>query len=160
MSVHGDGEQTRCFCDVRDVAAAMVRLIRCEGFHGQVVNLGSDREVTINELARRVLALSGSDAGLEHVPHERVYGQGFEDPPRRLPDLTKARNLVGFEASIPLERTLAELIALERGGDDTCREDPRRDGVGFAGGCCHDEGVVADGSEGALGPAGGGGRGS
>lgn len=114
IQVHGDGRQTRAFCDVRDVVRAMVQLLDSPACHGQVFNLGSDRSITIDELADQVIALAGSTAGKRFVPYEQVYGQGFEDPRQRLPDISKIRQAIGFEPCIGLEQTLSELIELER----------------------------------------------
>lgn len=114
LSVYGDGRQTRCFCDVRDTVRALVALLESPEHHGRVFNVGSDHELTINQLADRVLALTGSPAGKRHLPYEQAYGPGFEDPPRRVPDLSRLRHAIGFANEYPLEQTLRELIELER----------------------------------------------
>lgn len=115
LTIHGDGEQTRCFCDVRDVADAMIALMADESHAGQVFNIGSDEELSINALADRVIELCGSSSPKQHVPCAQVYGQGFEDPfQRRVPDLTKVRQAIGFKPRYTLDQTLRELIDIAR----------------------------------------------
>lgn len=110
VEVYGDGTQTRTFCDVRDVTSAMIRLVARPECHGQVFNLGSDHEVTINELADRVVNRAGSRAGKVYLPYEAVYGPEFEDPRRRVPDVAKIRQAIGFAPRYSLDQTLGELI--------------------------------------------------
>ncbi len=107
--VFGDGLQTRCFCDVRDVAPALVRLLRCPGARGRVVNLGDDRPVSILELARLVGSTLGRAIEPVLVPYDRAYAPGFEDLRERRPDLARARGLIGFAPTIPLEVTVRDL---------------------------------------------------
>ena len=122
LPVYGDGEQTRAFCDVRDIVDAMPRLMADPTCHGRVFNLGSDREITINKLADLVLDAAGSEAGTHHLDYGEVYGPDFEDPPRRLPDTTRIHEAIGFAPSIPLRQTVKELIMLCR--DDVDEIDP------------------------------------
>ena len=114
ICVYGDGEQTRCFCDVSDVVAAMAKLLSCDEARGQVFNLGSDEEVSINELAERIR--SRIDPGLEirHVPYSEAYEEGFEDLRRRVPDLSRARKRIGFKPSRDLDAILDRIIAWRR----------------------------------------------
>lgn len=114
IEIYGDGKQTRTFCDVRDVTAAMVQLMATPACAGQVYNLGSTQEVTIEALADLVIELAQSRSRKQFIPYERVYGEGFEDPPHRLPDTSRIESAIGFRANIPLEQTLRELIALHR----------------------------------------------
>ena len=114
LEIYGDGQQTRSFCDVRDVTNAMGRLLGKPRCNGQVFNLGSDKQVTINHLADTVLRLSGSSAGKRHVSYQQVYGDDFEDPQHRVPDIAKITNAIGFKPTIALEKTLAELIQIRR----------------------------------------------
>ncbi len=110
LSVHGDGRQTRAFCDVRDVVAAMAELMDRPDTRGRIYNLGSDREISILELARKVIALAQSESGIDLIPYDRAYRPGFEDTPRRVPDLTRIRQAIGFAPRYALEDTLLELI--------------------------------------------------
>lgn len=110
LEIHGDGNQTRCFCDVRDVVAAMSSLMDDPRSHGRAYNVGSDEEITIGSLADRVIALSGSRSGKRHVPYTRVYGERFADPQRRVPDLSRIRGAIGYRPGYSLDDTLRELI--------------------------------------------------
>jgi nucleoside-diphosphate-sugar epimerase len=114
LTVHGDGQQSRCFTDVRDAVAAVMRLVETPAALGEVFNVGSDQETSIDQLARTVLRLTGSKAGLRHVPYEAVYRQGFEDMRRRVPDCSKLRRAVGFAPDTPLEENLLRIIDYSR----------------------------------------------
>lgn len=114
IEIHGDGLQTRAFCDARDVVRAMTELLANPACSGEVFNLGNDQQITISELADRVIKLAGSTSEKAFVPYAQVYGQGFEDPPRRLPDTSKIHGAIGFKPQYSLDQTLTELIELER----------------------------------------------
>ena len=109
LSVYGDGEQSRAFCDVRDVTRALVALEAHPEAVGRVFNIGSGREITINELAKMVLRVCGSSAAIKHRPYEEVYPPGFEDMQRRLPSTDRIGELVGWEPEIALEDTIAAI---------------------------------------------------
>ena len=106
LTVYGDGTQTRCFADVRDIVRGMAALATSPQAEGQVFNLGSNREIAINDLARLVIAVTASRSTVVHVPFDRVYGPGFEEAHRRVPDVSRVRALVGWEATTPLEDTV------------------------------------------------------
>jgi len=110
ITVFGDGNQTRCFCHVRDVVAALVRLMQTEKALGQVFNVGSDEETSIEDLAERVRGLVGGDVEIVHIPYSEAYEAGFEDLRRRTPDLTKIRNLIGFKPSFGLDGILEAMV--------------------------------------------------
>ncbi len=111
LTVFGDGTQSRCFTDVGDVVGALVGLADEPRAVGEVVNVGNDREeVTILELARRVQAKTGSRSEISLVPYEKAYEEGFEDMPRRVPDIGKARALVGYEPRVGLDQILDRVI--------------------------------------------------
>lgn len=120
LRVFGDGMQTRCFCDVRDVVPAVIGLLEDDTCHGRVFNLGSDRAVSINALAEMVIGETGSASRIEHVAYEDAYAAGFEDLRHRRPDLSRVRDAVGFEPVISLEETIrdvaAELVRERAGG--------------------------------------------
>lgn len=114
LTVHGDGRQSRCFTDVRDAVRAVMQLAETPDAVGEVFNIGSSQETTIEQLARTVLRLTGSEAGVRHVPYETVYREGFEDMRRRVPDCTKLRRTIGFAPDTPLEENLARIIDYSR----------------------------------------------
>ncbi|MBX3748303.1 MAG: NAD-dependent epimerase/dehydratase family protein [Verrucomicrobiae bacterium] len=106
LRVFGTGHQSRCFCLVHDTVEALVRLWRAPEALGQVVNVGNDEEISILELARRVLAGTGSGAPLENIPYEQAYAPGFEDMQRRRPSLEKLERLTGYRPRTPLDRII------------------------------------------------------
>ena len=114
LQVYGDGEQTRCFCHVSDVVAALAQLIKTPAAVGEVFNVGSDEEVTMNALARRVIELAGSKSGIDHVPYEKAYGQQFEDLRRRVPKLDKVRRVIGFKPTKNLDQIIQSVIDEQR----------------------------------------------
>jgi UDP-glucose 4-epimerase len=103
ITVHGDGQQTRCFTYVTDTVRGTIQAGLSEKAIGQVVNLGSDDEISIAELAHRVRTAVGSQSEIQHVTHESYYGNGFADTRRRVPDVLRARELLGWEPSVDLE---------------------------------------------------------
>jgi UDP-glucose 4-epimerase len=109
LIVHGDGAQTRCFGDVRDVAAALPQLLAEPGCHGRVFNLGSDVEITIRRLAELVARTLGSRSEVRTMPYEEAFPEGFEDLPRRKPDLTRVRAAIGYEPTYTLEQTILDI---------------------------------------------------
>ncbi len=121
LPVHGDGRQTRTFCDVRDAAPALLRLLADPACHGRVFNLGSEQSVEMQELAEVVVRTLGSRSTIARVPYDDAFpgtGGGFEDLRHRRPDLARIRAAIGFEATIPIEVTIRDIAgALERRGD-------------------------------------------
>jgi UDP-glucose 4-epimerase len=111
LEVHGTGRQVRCFCDVRDVCDALVRLLAEPSCAGRVFNVGSDRPVTVEDLARTVISVTGSASRVEKIPHSAVFGAAFEDLAIRVPDVSRVREAIGFEPTIPLERTIADVAS-------------------------------------------------
>lgn len=106
LIVFGDGSQTRCFCDVRDVAPALIDLLATPDAAGRVFNVGSDKPISILELARRVIAVLGSHSEIRRMPYDEVYSEGFEDPRRREPSLARIRLAIGFEPRTSLDETI------------------------------------------------------
>ena len=119
LTVYGDGTQTRCFADVRDVVRGIVALTNHPEAEGQVFNLGSNREISIADLARLVIAITGSTSKIVYVPYEQAYEAGFEDMLRRVPDVSKVAGLIGWKAAIPLEDTIGAVA-------DELRDDTRK----------------------------------
>jgi nucleoside-diphosphate-sugar epimerase len=111
LTVYGDGTQSRCFTYVSDVVGVLLKLADHEGAVGQVLNVGNDREeVTIGDLARRVKERTGSRSEIVTVPYDQAYEEGFEDMPRRVPDLGKLRGLTGYEPRVHLDEILDRVI--------------------------------------------------
>lgn len=110
ITVFGDGTQSRSFTYVGDVVRAMVELIDEPAAIGQVFNIGNTSEISINALAEKVKALTGSSSDIVRIPYERAYEAGFEDMPRRVPDLTKLEKLIGYKPTVELDEILEKVI--------------------------------------------------
>ncbi len=111
LTVFGTGTQVRCFCHVHDVVPALVALVEHEEACGNAVNLGSAEQVSIADLAQRVIALTGSASDIVHLSYEEGIGPGYEDLLRRVPDCTRARELIGFRPVRTLDDILRAVIA-------------------------------------------------
>jgi len=114
LTVHGDGQQTRCFTHVSDAVRAAIGLMDSDKTVGEVFNVGNEEEITILELATRIRQLAESDSEIVLVPYEEAYGENFEDMPRRVPSLVKIRKVIGYEPRMGLEETLQSVIAHQR----------------------------------------------
>jgi nucleoside-diphosphate-sugar epimerase len=110
LTVYGDGTQTRCFCHVRDVVEAICKLLEESRAVGEVFNLGSTEEVGIKVLAERVIEISGSPSEIRHVSYEQAFEEGFEDMTRRVPDISKIHEAVGWSPSRRLDDIIREMI--------------------------------------------------
>ncbi len=110
ITVFGDGSQTRCFGYVGDVVDALVKVMDHPGAVGEVFNIGSNEEVSILQLAERVKEITGSDSEIQRVPYHEAYEEGFEDMPRRVPDISKIRALIGFEPRTTLNEILRAVV--------------------------------------------------
>lgn len=115
LEVYGSGKQSRCFADITDVVEAISKLVAHPESAGQVFNIGSTEEVSIEELAKRVIALSGSQSEICFIPYDQAYAPGFEDMQRRVPDLTKINRLIGYSPNCSLDDILRRVIEFERG---------------------------------------------
>jgi len=118
LTVFGDGSQTRCFCHVQDVVDAFVRLLDSPDATGEAYNIGATEEVSMYDLAQRVLNLVGRVPGegeapleIQRIPYDVAYGPGFEDMQRRVPDISKVRALTGWQPTTNLDEILAEALA-------------------------------------------------
>ncbi len=111
LTVYDDGEQTRCFTYVADAVEGTIRAASAREAAGQVFNVGSSRETTINELAELILEITGSDSQITHLPYASAYGLDFEEARRRVPEVARAREVLGFEARTPLEEGLRRTMA-------------------------------------------------
>ncbi|MFF2942059.1 NAD-dependent epimerase/dehydratase family protein [Streptomyces niveus] len=115
VTLFGDGQQIRCFCHVLDVIPSLVALLEDEGAHGTVYNLGSSEQVSMAELAAKVIAATGSSSTVVKIPYEQAYGPGFEDMQRRIPNCDKARDRIGFRPTRTLDDIIESVIAQNRG---------------------------------------------
>lgn len=111
IQVYGDGQQSRCFANVSDVSEGIWALAESEAAVGEIFNIGSSEEVSIYELAERVVERTGSKSEIRLVPYAQAYEEGFDDMRRRIPDTRKINNAVGWEAKKDLNTTLDEVIA-------------------------------------------------
>jgi UDP-glucose 4-epimerase len=106
LKVYGDGSQTRCFCYVTDAVEALVRLQNCTAARGQVFNVGSTEEISIRDLALRVIDVLGSKSEVELVAYNQAYAPGFDDMRRRKPELEKLARITGFRPGISLKEII------------------------------------------------------
>ena len=114
LTVYGDGTQRRCFCHVSDVVRALVELSQLEAAYGEVINVGSQEECSILELAERVVSLTGSDSEVAMIPYNEAYEEGFEDMHRRVPDISKIRELIGWQPGYRLDEIIADVASAKR----------------------------------------------
>ncbi len=111
LTVYGDGTQTRCFCHVDDVVRALVDLMRVgDHAYGEVFNIGSQEELSILELANRIVEMTGSDSEIHKIPYAEAYEAGFEDMPRRYPDISKIGDALGWAPTRTLDEILGDVI--------------------------------------------------
>ena len=115
ITVFGDGRQTRSFTYVGDVVDALIALASEAGAVGEVFNIGNTTEVTIRHLAERVKALTSSESLIQYVPYDQAYEAGFEDMPRRVPDISKVNALIGFRPKLELDDIVKSVIEYTRG---------------------------------------------
>jgi UDP-glucose 4-epimerase len=109
--VHGDGKQSRCFCDVRDTVEGLIRLMDRDSAVGEVVNVGNTEEVSIEKLARMVKERTGSASTVKYIPYDQAYEPGFEDMMRRVPSVDKLHALTGFRPKTPLTEIIDRVTA-------------------------------------------------
>ncbi len=119
LRVHGEGRQSRCFCHIADVTGALPRLLGEPRCHGEVFNIGSDRSITIRDLAELVLKITGSRSKIELVPYSQAYPAGFEDLADRKPDLSKIGRAIGFVPRKTLEETIRDVAGWISGGTNS-----------------------------------------
>ena len=114
LEIYGNGKQSRCFCNVSDVLDALVRLMVCDEAVGEVVNIGTAEAIAIEALADKVIELTGSRSEKRFLTYEQAYGKQFDDMMVRVPDLSKAKRLIGYEPKRSLMDTLQDVIEYER----------------------------------------------
>jgi UDP-glucose 4-epimerase len=110
IGIYGTGKQTRCFCYVGDVVEAVVRLVNCEDAAGRVYNIGSNEEVSIEELADRVIEMTDSKSPKQYVSYEDAYGRPIEDMMRRVPNVNRIKDAVGWESRTSLDEILRAIM--------------------------------------------------
>lgn len=116
LTVYGDGGQSRCFCNVRDVVRAVVALAAEPRAEGEIFNIGSQEEITIEALASRIATRSGcADTAIRRIPYDQAYEKGFEDMLRRVPAIDKIHALIGWAPTVTLDETLDQVIEYFRG---------------------------------------------
>ncbi len=114
LTVFGDGSQTRCFTHVSDVVGALIGLVEHPSAVGEVYNIGSDHELTILQLAERIKSLTASNSAVRFLPYDEAYEEGFEDMMRRVPNISKIVNLIGYRPTYNLDEILESVVAYER----------------------------------------------
>jgi UDP-glucose 4-epimerase len=114
LTVYGDGTQRRCFCHVSDVVRALIALAECESAYGEVINVGSQEECSILELAERVIDVTGSDSEITMIPYNEAYEEGFEDMHRRVPEISKVGGMIGWAPTHALDDIIADVARAHR----------------------------------------------
>ncbi len=110
VTIYGDGKQTRSFCYVEDTVRAIIGLLEEPKAVGEIFNIGNEEPTTIEELARKVIKLTGSRSDIVYVPYEKAYEKGFEDMLHRVPDISKIHNLIGYSPKYNLDMILEKVI--------------------------------------------------
>ena len=111
LTVYGTGKQTRCFLHVKDAVWAMIKLMSEPAAIGDVFNVGSQEEISIEDLAKRVIQDTHSKSEIKYIPYDQAYEEGFEDMQRRIPDITKISRLIGFKPTASLDQIIQEVVA-------------------------------------------------
>ena len=114
ITVYGDGKQSRCFLHVKNVVTALTKLMNNEKAVGNVFNIGSQEEITIEELAKKIIKIAKSSSKIVYIPYDKAYEEGFEDMQRRVPDTTKAKTAIGFKPTMDLEGIIKDVIEYAR----------------------------------------------
>jgi UDP-glucose 4-epimerase len=111
LTVYGSGDQIRCFCHVKDAVKALILVMDSEKAVGQVFNVGNNQQITIMELAKKVIELTGSSSSIEKIAYEKAYPEGFEDMQRRVPDISKIEQVLGWSPEINLDQIIKDIAA-------------------------------------------------
>lgn len=115
LAVYGSGDQIRCFCHIDDAVRALLLLIESDKAVGKVFNVGNNQQITIMELAKKVIKITRSTSIIETIPYEKAYPAGFEDMQRRVPDISKIRNVLGWTPQIGLDQIIQDVAAFRSG---------------------------------------------
>jgi UDP-glucose 4-epimerase len=111
LAVYGSGDQVRCFCHVTDAVKALLLVMDSDKAIGQVFNVGNNSQISIMELAKKVIEITGSKSTIEKIAYEKAYPEGFEDMQRRVPDISKIKQVLGWEPKINLDRIIKDIAA-------------------------------------------------
>ena len=111
LSVYGSGDQIRCFCHVDDAVRALLLVMDSEKAVGEVFNVGNNQQITIMELAKKVIELTGASSNIEKIAYEKAYPEGFEDMQRRVPDISKIKKVLGWTPEINLDQIVKDIAA-------------------------------------------------
>ena len=111
LSVYGSGDQIRCFCHVDDAVRALLLVIDSEKAIGEVFNVGNNKQISIMELAKKVIELTGSSSSIKKIAYEKAYPEGFEDMQRRVPDISKIKQVLGWTPEINLDQIIKDIVA-------------------------------------------------
>ena len=109
LTVYGDGTQSRTFCSVTDVAKALVLLMDSKESIGETFNIGSTDEITVNNLANKVIKLTNSKSEIIYKKHSEIFGDNFEEPMRRVPDISKIKRVIGWQPQTSLDKIIIEI---------------------------------------------------
>src|SRR5487761_1462639 len=143
ITIFGSGQQSRCFCDVQDAVQAIIRLVDSGNAVGEVINIGSDEEVTIESLAQLVKQRTGSSSPIAYVPYDQAYEPGFEDMHRRVPSLEKLQRIAGARPETPLHAIVDRVVTYFRAKRDGSLMELDQPVAEFAGTTDHAGGTVA-----------------
>ena len=111
LSVYGSGDQIRCFCHVDDAVRALLLVMDSEKAIGEVFNVGNNQQISILELAKKVIEITGSTSAVEKIAYEKAYPEGFEDMQRRVPDISKIKQVLGWVPEINLDQIIKDIAA-------------------------------------------------
>jgi UDP-glucose 4-epimerase len=109
LQVYGSGEQVRCFCHVSDAVKALIQVIDSDKAVGEVFNIGNNQQISIFELAKKVIQITGSKSEITKIPYSEAYPEGFEDMQRRVPDISKIKNILGWSPEIGLDQIIRDI---------------------------------------------------
>jgi UDP-glucose 4-epimerase len=111
LSVYGSGDQIRCFCHVTDAVRGLLLVMDSDKAIGEVFNVGNNQQISITELAKKVIEITGSKSTIEKIAYEKAYPQGFEDMQRRVPDISKMKQVLGWSPEINLDQIIKDIAA-------------------------------------------------
>ncbi|MBU0759634.1 MAG: GDP-mannose 4,6-dehydratase, partial [Candidatus Omnitrophica bacterium] len=116
VTIYGTGKQSRCFLHVKDVVNTLIKLMNTESVLGKVFNIGSQEEITMEDLAKKIIEITKSKSKLVYIPYDKAYEEGFEDMERRVPDTTRVKDAVGFKSTVDLEGIIKSVVEYYKKG--------------------------------------------